>query len=91
MRFSFAGESLWISYLGIDGPAGRVSVQVDRNPPVVLESYFPHDWPGPKQFWKTVISGLEPGEHSVLITLLDEHHPEGGTEFYFCAAAGTLQ
>lgn len=91
MSFSFEGTSLWISYLGIQGPAGRISVQVDQAAPVMLDSYFAHDWPGPKQFWIPVISGLEEGTHTAVVTLLEEHHPDGGTEFYFCAAGGTLR
>ena len=89
MTFSFVGASLWISYLGIQGPAGRISVRVDDCPPVLVDSYFPHDWPDPKQMWAPVLTGLPEGKHRAVITLLDEHHPEGGTEFYFCAAAGT--
>ena len=90
MSFSFDGTSLWISYLGIEGKVGRVSVQVDSEIPVVLESYFPHDWADPKQLWALVVSGLPRGRHRAVITLLEEHHPSGGTEFYFCSAAGTL-
>ncbi|MBP5640424.1 MAG: ROK family protein [Victivallales bacterium] len=89
MRFSFEGISLWVSYLGIEGPVGRISVQVDNAAPVMIDSYFPHDWQGPKQFWIPVVSSLPQGKHQAVITLLDDHHPEGGTEFYFCAAAGT--
>jgi len=90
MSFAFEGTSLWISYLGIQGPAGRISVQVDHAAPVMLDSYFQHDWPGPKQFWVPVTSGLEEGKHTAVVTLLEEHHPDGGTEFYFCAAGGTM-
>ena len=91
MSFVFEGTSLWISYLGIQGPAGRISVQVDQAVPVMLDSFFPHDWSGPKQFWIPVASGLEEGKHTAVMTLLEEHHPDGGTEFYFCAAGGTLR
>lgn len=89
MRFSFEGASLWLSYLGIQGPAGRVAVRIDDSTPVMVESYFPHNWPDPVQMWIPVRTGLPAGRHEAVITLLDEHHPEGGTEFYFCAAAGT--
>ena len=89
MSFVFEGTSLWMSYLGIQGPAGRVSVQVDHAVPVMLDSFFPHNWSGPKQFWIPVASGLEKRKHTAVITLLEEHQPDGGTEFYFCAAAGT--
>ena len=91
MRFAFEGSSLWVSYLGIQGPAGRISVRVDSGIPVMVESYFRHDWPGPKQFWCPIVSGLEEGKHTAEVTLLEEHHPEGGTEFYFCAAGGTVR
>ena len=91
MRFAFEGTSLWISYLGIQGVAGRVSVRVDDGAPVMLEGYFPHDWADPKQLWVPAVSGLAQGKHQAVVTLLDEHDPRGGTEFYFCAAAGTLR
>ena len=89
MRFSFEGVSLYISYLGIEGPAGRISVQVDRRPPVMADSYFHHDWNGVKRFWVEIASGLEPGKHQAAVVLLPEHHPDGGNEFYFCGIAGT--
>ena len=91
MRFSFEGVSLWISYLGMSEGAGRISIQVDQAPPVMADAHFPHDWPGPKQLWTQVVSGLSQGRHEAVISLLDEHHPNGGTEFYFCAAGGTLR
>ena len=89
MEFSFEGTSLWVSYLGIQGAVGRISVCVDDLAPVVFDSFFQHDWPGPKQFWLQAVSGLKQGVHKAVVTLLAEHHPEGGTEFYFCGAGGT--
>lgn len=91
LHFSFEGTGLYISYLGIAGPAGRISVQVDSRPAVMVDSYFHHDWNGVKRFWVEIASGLEPGKHHASVVLLSEHHPDGGNEFYFRGFAGTYK
>lgn len=91
MSFSFEGQTLWISFLGLSENAGRISVRVDQRETVMIDGHFPHNWSDPKVLWSQAFSGLSKGKHRAVITLLDEHHPDGGNEFYFCAAAGTLQ
>jgi predicted NBD/HSP70 family sugar kinase len=90
MSFSFEGQSLWISYLGMSENAGRILVQVDEQIPVVIDGHFPHNWADPKVLWIQVYSNLPRTKHKAVVTLLADHHIDGGTEFYFCGAAGSL-
>ncbi len=81
ITFHIPGQVLFLSFYRHDGPYGKVRVQVDHNPPRILNAWFPGTWGG---YRKTdiIATHLSPGIHTVRVTLLHSHS-DGSTGHQF--------
>ncbi len=87
IEFRVRGSTIGVIFWRVKGAMGRVRAQVDDRDPVVLEGWFGATWGGYTPY-QVVASGLDPGEHTLRLTLLDEKHPEStGTQFQVRAIA----
>ena len=82
ITFHIPGRVIFLSFYRHDGPYGKVRVQVDHNPPRILNAWFPGTWGG---YRKTdiIATKLPPGVHTVRVTLL-KSHSAGSTGHQFC-------
>jgi lysophospholipase L1-like esterase len=81
IEFQAAGESVALTYVRNRGAMGRVKVQVDTSPPVILDGWFSGTW-GSYRDTVTVADSLPAGSHLVRVELLADRDPEStGHEF----------
>ena len=86
-------EGQEVNLLGfrIKGPMGRAKVQVDAEPPVILEGWFDQTWGG-YTFTEVVGHDLKPGKHHVRVEIVPEK-ADGSTghgfRIYGLGTAGT--
>lgn len=69
ITFSVRGRAVLLSYYRHDGGYGKVSVQIDHNPPRILDAWFAATWGGYRKT-SLVANHLPPGTHTVRVTLL---------------------
>jgi lysophospholipase L1-like esterase len=81
IEFEVTGETILLMEYHVRGPMGQARVQVDDQPPTVVDGWFEGTWGG----WRNtheLARGLGPGKHRVRLEILPEQHAEStGHEF----------
>ncbi len=91
IEFETEGEMLFLSCYHINGPMGKVEVQVDGKKVAKVDAFFEATWGGRIHTVK-IAEKLSPGSHKVTVTLLEEKHPQStGNTFRITGFGGASQ
>lgn len=86
LELKFSGTFAAIGSQQYHGDFGRVELQLDDKPPIQIEGHFTrrknNEWKGGHTFITVIDDNLEPGEHALKITLLEERHPNSGGHMF---------
>lgn len=79
IEIKFSGTYVALGSQQYSGDFGRVSIVLDDAPPVIVEGYFTkkknNDWAGGHTILTIIGDNIEPGEHTLKVTLLEGKHP----------------
>ena len=79
IEIKFNGTYIALGTQQYSGDFGRASVVLDDNAPIIIEGYFTkkknNDWAGGHTILTIIDDNIEPGDHTLKITLLEEKHP----------------
>lgn len=89
IEFTLSGTRIFLMDYHINGPMGKVRVQVDELPPVTRDGWFEKTWGGYRETL-TLAQDLPAGPHRVRFELLEEAHPQStGHEFHILGLGTT--
>jgi len=93
VEFEVEGTAVFFMEWHIRGPMGKARVQVDDQPPLVIDAWFDQTWGG-YRLTRELARDLPPGRHRVRVELLAEKNANSeGHEFRIMGlgAAGTTE
>ncbi|CAM3100731.1 SGNH/GDSL hydrolase family protein [Rariglobus hedericola] len=89
IEFKISGTRIFLMDYHINGPMGKVRVQVDKLPPVTRDGWFEKTWGGYRETL-TLVQDIPAGPHRVRFELLEEAHPQStGHEFQILGLGAT--
>jgi len=88
LKVAFNGSIVTIGFKKYAGAFGMAEVQLDDQPPVIIDSYFPvpNDlaWKGGHTVLQELGRNLPGGQHTLSLRVLPEKHPQStGHQFDF--------
>jgi lysophospholipase L1-like esterase len=81
IEFEICGTRIYLSCWKINGPMGKIKVNVDGRNPVIVDAWFNETWGG-MRYMVPIGENLRKGKHTVRIELLQEKNSRStGNEF----------